>query len=377
MEKKIVHVVIGGNAGDEGKGLVTAKIANAAKNEKYKVLNVLTNGGAQRGHAVETDSGFYVNKHFGSASCLNVSNYFSSTFILDPIQFRAEYQLNKNNGIQVYKNRNCRWVTPFDIMANLHDVTVTQIQNSCGMGIWNTIKRYKNSKFPTLDEFIEMQLDEQISLLKNIAINFYSEELQDVIKDEMFFYGIINHFIEDCKFMYMHSNTVNGISDLYHNFIIFENGQGLSIGDTGVDDPYKTPTFTGLKGVDFEDLNIEDLTVHYVSRTYETRHGYDPYFRPMLDPKHLSSYINEDRNNHYNATQGRFMYDTLNVVDLNHRIIKDLNDVPANFKDKLKVELDLTHCDEIGPEGIAVSAVGKTQYISSPNVYKGDEFKLY
>ena len=161
-----------------------------------------------------------------------------------------------------------------------------------------------------------------------------------------------------------------------YDFIIFENGQGLSIGDTGVDDPYKTPTFTGLKGVDFEDLNVENLTVHYVSRTYETRHGYDPYFRPMLDPKHLSSYINEDKNNHYNATQGRFMYDTLNVVDLNYRILKDLNDVPTNFKDKLKVELDLTHCDEIGPEGIAVSAVERTQYISSPNVYKGDEFKL-
>ena len=91
MEKNIVHVVIGGNAGDEGKGLVTAKIANAAKNKKYRVLNVLTNGGAQRGHAVETDSGFYVNKHFGSASCLNVSSYFSSTFILDPIQFRAAW----------------------------------------------------------------------------------------------------------------------------------------------------------------------------------------------------------------------------------------------------------------------------------------------
>jgi len=95
----------------------------------------------------------------------------------------------------------------------------------------------------------------------------------------------------------------------------------------------------------------------------------------MIFSDHLLD-INEDRNNHYNATQGRFMYDTLNVVDLNHRILKDLNDVPANFKDKLNVELDLTHCDEIGPEGIAVSAVGRTQCISSPNVYKGDEFKL-
>ena len=58
------HTVIGAGAGDCGKGTITAQIAANSSN----VLNVLTNGGAQRGHTVVFENGDKLvrktNKHF-------------------------------------------------------------------------------------------------------------------------------------------------------------------------------------------------------------------------------------------------------------------------------------------------------------------------
>ena len=45
-----VKVVIGSNFGDEGKGLMVDYFAHQAVSEGKKVLNILTNGGPQRGH---------------------------------------------------------------------------------------------------------------------------------------------------------------------------------------------------------------------------------------------------------------------------------------------------------------------------------------
>lgn len=44
------RIVIGANYGDEGKGTVVARYSK----NSYNVLNVLTNGGSQRGHSILT-----------------------------------------------------------------------------------------------------------------------------------------------------------------------------------------------------------------------------------------------------------------------------------------------------------------------------------
>ena len=55
---------------------------------------VLNNGGAQRGHSVFYQDKVYNNKHFGSASCLGSATFFGPMFIMDPMQFTQEYNLN-------------------------------------------------------------------------------------------------------------------------------------------------------------------------------------------------------------------------------------------------------------------------------------------
>ena len=51
---RAAYAVIGAHYGDEGKGQVTAWLCRRLKEEHpdAKVLNVLTNGGCQRGHTV-------------------------------------------------------------------------------------------------------------------------------------------------------------------------------------------------------------------------------------------------------------------------------------------------------------------------------------
>ena len=372
-----VHMVIGAGYGDEGKGTITARIA--AENP-LETLVVLNNGGAQRGHSVLYQDKVYNNKHFGSASCLGSATFFGPMFIMDPTQFTQEYNLNwMKNPPAVYRHKDCRWATPFDIIANQNEAVLEKSHHTCGMGIWKTVQRYeiaplqlalgKNTYNKSFDEFMTLPYDEKVKYLNKIA-DYYSHnigrEYRAFFEDLTMRKGLIDHFIADCEFLYKNTKVVDDyeVAKLY-KIIIFENGQGLAIGDNGVNDINKTPSYTGLKALDRGFVStlssfIESFTIHYVSRTYETRHGDDNWFS-HVDRKLISSYIEEDENNHYNQWQGEFKYNTLNNMLLTQRILKDLNDLNPIIRDRkiTKTILELTHCDEIGPENIVCNVVDK------------------
>ena len=365
------HTVIGSGYGDEGKGTITAKLAAAANGN---VLNILTNGGAQRGHTVKfSDGKSFTNKHFGSATYLHAANYFAPSFILDPMQFRAEYETYGDfNFYAFFRNRACRWVTPFDIMANQVEAKLRNLHNTCGMGIWKTIQRFSQSSTcnKLFDDFIALDFDQQFKYLELIAAQYSNSNDFDIWPDEykVFFEdhiirsNLIAHFIDDCVFMAHHTDPVDDLTKekglfgkklLIEDFdrIIFENGQGLAIGDDGTDNKFATPSKTGYDALPKEFLNYikannKTINLHYVSRTYETRDGDDTGFGNM-ERNAISSYIKEDTNNHYNMWQGEFKYKALDVGQLNARIAKDLSGVLNTY-----VSLDLTHCDEVGSEGI-------------------------
>ena len=383
------HAVIGGSYGDEGKGTVTAKLAATANGS---VLNVLTNGGAQRGHTVKfSDGKSFTNKHFGSATYLHAANYFAPSFILDPMQFRAEYETYGDfNFYAFFRNRACRWVTPFDIMANQAEAKLRNLHNTCGMGIWKTIQRFSQSSTcnKLFDDFIALDFDQQFKYLELVAAQYSSSNDFDIWPDEykVFFEdriirsNLIAHFIDDCVFMARHTDSVDDLTKekglfgkklLIEDFdrIIFENGQGLAIGDDGTDNKFATPSKTGYDALpkeflDYIKANNKTINLHYVSRTYETRHGDDTGFGNM-ERNAISSYIKEDTNNHYNMWQGEFKYKALDVGQLNARIANDLSGVLNAY-----VSLDLTHCDEVGPEGIVCPFAQEITYTGSAIVDK-------
>ena len=98
--------------------------------------------------------------------------------------------------------------------------------------------------------------------------------------------------------------------------------------------------------------------------TFETRHGDDAGFGSIKRDT-ISSYIKEDTNNHYNMWQGEFKYKPLDIGQLNARIAKDLSGAT-----NANVYLDLTHCDEVGPEGIVCPFAKAATYTGSAVVEK-------
>ena len=339
------RIVIGANYGDEGKGTVVATYTKHSNN----VLNVLTNGGAQRGHSIVTEDGSVSFHHFGSGTYHGADTYYSRYFILNPMQFVKEYNelLVKP---KVYRDKNCLWSTPYDSMANLISEQQKKRHASCCMGIWNTIKRYKETKKITLtfDEF--MADEDDVKRLGYLSyVKWYYEQNLTIPEDWRSVWDnqfLTYHFIQDCRFMYEHTIPCDLASLQYEN-LIFENGQGLLLCDTGKDTFDTTPSNTGiLYSIDLlKGLNVDEVTAHYVTRPYLTRHG-DGNLMYETNRTNVSKDVAEDRTNHYNDGQGEFRYGCLDIADLQTRIFQDeLNVVGAPFK--YNHVLEVTHCDEM------------------------------
>lgn len=329
-----VNIVIGSNYGDEGKGTVVASLSKKSGN----VLNVLTNGGAQRGHSILTKDGNITNQHFGSGTYYGADSFYSRYFILNPMQFVKEYDSLIVKPKNIYRDKDCRWSTPYDMIAN--HITEEQLDRtaSCRMGIWNTIKRYQETNPMTLDEFVASE--DPIKFLDGVKA-YYEKNItipsswKDIWNSPI----MMVHFINDCR--YMSSVTkMSDLSMLSYDDMIFENGQGLLLCDTGKDTYDTTPSNTGiLYSLELlKNVKDADITAHYVTRPYLTRHG-DGNIMNFQDRQSLSSFVSEDRTNHYNNGQGDFRYGGLDIEDLKNRIVTDSRGI--------KFELDVTHCDEM------------------------------
>ena len=334
-----VDIICGSNYGDEGKGTV---VANYTKNRE-NVLNVLTNGGAQRGHSILTKDGNITFQHFGSGTYHGADSYYSQFFIIHPMQFVKEYETLIVKPKNIYRDYRCRWTTPYDTMAN---IIAKKSYNTCGMGVWNTIKRSRLTELNSLfDDFIAMTDFDKIVYLNKIK-SYYEKDLEIPFSWKEIWNSkfLQEHFISDCYFINEHTKVCPFNKMEYKN-IIFENGQGLLLCDTGKDTTDTTPSNTGISyslEMIKELENVGNVTAHYVTRPYLTRHG-DGEMEHQTDRKYISKDVNEDRTNHFNDFQGNFRYGKLDIASLKERILKDAKGV--------NIELDVTHCDEMDRVG--------------------------
>ena len=336
------RIVIGSNYGDEGKGTVVASYAKRS----VGVLNVLTNGGSQRGHSILTKDGSMTFQHFGSGTYYGAGNYYSRFFILNPMQFAKEYETLIVKPSVLYRDKYCRWSTPYDSMANIIEEQQLGRTASCCMGIWNTIKRYKSMPTMTIDEFVNSETN--VVYLQDVKT--YYERIITIpdswrnIWDSPF---MMTHFINDCKF-FCNAVRVESLANIACDEMIFENGQGLLLCDTGEDTFDTTPSNTGIKYALelLKELEPSDVTAHYVTRPYLTRHGDGNLFGESVR-RFISKDISEDRTNHYNSGQGEFRYGSLDIPDLQTRIFRDeQNAIGMRFK-CFNTILEVTHCDEM------------------------------
>ena len=337
-------IVIGANYGDEGKGTVVARLAK----ESTGVLNILTNGGSQRGHSILTEDGSITFQHFGSGTYHGADNYYSAWYILNPMQFTKEYAELIVKPAHIYRDPRCRWSTPYDVMANLIQEEQRGRKASCGMGIWNTIQRFDCQPIVLFDDFMQSP-DRWPRYLEGVR-RYYEKflEIPSKWRDLWQSDGVMKHFLQDCMFMQTFTESAR-LSELTYEEMLFENGQGLMLRDTGRDTADTTPSDTGLRyalGM-ARILGIKDITAHYVTRPYLTRHG-DGHLSGQARRADIAATVSEDRTNHFNDHQGEFRYGVLDIPGLYDRIRDDLcrNDACVG----VKTVIDVTHCDEMDRE---------------------------
>lgn len=327
---------------DEGKGRTTSYFSDE------NTLIVLTNGGAQRGHTADN----HVFHHFGAGTKKKSSTYISSDFLIDPFVFIKEYNDLKKYEPRIYRHSNCRFVTPFDIIVNqaLESRRINK-HGSCGMGIWETVLRYKNTKFISLTEFNNYSLKNKMSFLQGVR-DYALTRLSniDLSAKERFYLLDTGFKIMSDKFIeyvYTFCQFVPEKEELFiksYPNLIFENAQGLLLCEDK-NNPHTTPSYTGCKRVVqtiekyFYNKTVE---VIYVTRPYLTRHGEGPFEECKLEDLKT---VKADKTNFLNEFQGRFKYGFLKIDNLLDRINKDFID--AKGKNTYLKCLSITHLDEM------------------------------
>ena len=357
MVEKNVKVVIGANFGDEGKGLMTDYFCHQAALRGENCIVVCHNGGAQRGHTVDTPEGLHhVFHHFGSGTFAGADTHLAEEFILNPMIFRQEWEELEKLGYKptVYVNPSCRITTPFDMIINqiLEESRSDGRHGSCGMGIFETIKRYKNNYgYPAWvllnnsgccsKEFIEALRHTYLTRRFNELKIQSSKEWEEIINSD----GLVNKFLEDLEFM---SGVVKICGDIdalenYQN-IVFEGGQGLLLDQNNTEYfPHLTPSNTGLKNPREMILRLfpnADIEVCYVTRPYITRHG-----AGRIDNECRKEEINpnmEDLTNVTNPHQGTLRYGKMDSRELENRVRMDFS-----TNHPWKLSLSITHTNEV------------------------------
>ena len=348
-------IVVGANYGDEGKGLVTHILTKNYIKNNEKVLNILYNGGCQRGHTVDyTNDDRHVYKHFGSGTLDGADTYFNKDFMLNPTQFMEEHKTlkekaNLTNMFRCFCHRDCRVSTPYDALLN-QMLEINRDENrhgSCGWGIFETRKRYENSEYDW--SFLKMRCatNQQLYIyLEKIAKEYLPKKIEEYkIKDSVIekyrniciSSDLINAYIDDFRSMCKLVDIIY-FGDLIKKYdtVIYEGGQGLALSETNTKNfPYLTPSKTGSE-IPIAEIEpyTNDIEVIYVTRSYITRHGAGPLpyecSREKINPNI------EDKTNFPNDFQKSLRFAEFDYADLIDRIETD------NCK-KYKRNLYITH----------------------------------
>lgn len=369
MDKPKVKIVLGANYGDEGKGLVTHYFSSEAAKDG-PVLNILFNGGPQRGHTVEYSNGLrHVFHHYGSGFFDGADTYFDSHFMLNPIFFNKELKDLKSKYEHFFGDPwfnpifeahvDCRITTPYDSIINqiVEQSRGKRRYGSCGYGIWETQKRYEYwpESLPILRmaDLSPEKLRIHLNRLRQQYVPYRLEqyhltdipsEYKELLISDDLMESYISDFYEMCKHLHLvpslqHLTRVNAYETL-----IFEGGQGLALDeDNYVMRPHVTASSTGCKVPMQEIADISDqVEIVYVTRPYFTRHGAGP-FPTECNKENLGIDIC-DPTNIPNPYQGSLRVGKFDLSEMRGRIVHDLRKpdyIPG--KDAPFVSLFITH----------------------------------
>ncbi len=370
-----VRIVIGSNFGDEGKGLMTDFFSEEMMQQYDSCLNVLSNGGAQRGHTVVRGGQRHVFRHFGSGTFCGADTYFPAEFLVNPMIFMKEYRelraleessaltartepSSQHRGVfspgmmltdrKFYIHPDCPVTTPLEMITNLilEEHRGNRRHGSVGVGIWETVigggkcfgqlmelTREERRKYLTEDRYQRM-----LTRLADQGVKELPDEWKEILRDG----GLEEQYLDDLEDMA--ALVIPADDTVLRNYegIIFENGQGLLLDRRmkwkGYGD-HTTPSYTGVRNpasilkCAFRSENTKDpneaekirVETVYVTRTYMTRHGAGRFDtecpREAIDP------TIRDLTNLPNPSQGSIRFGRLNYQSLLRRVRRDFREL--------------------------------------------------
>lgn len=356
--RKDIHVVIGANFGDEGKGLTTDYLSLCYGYENPIVVRF--NGGAQAGHTVVTPEGKrHVFSHVGSGALQDVPTYLSDDFIVDPIAYFNEMNdlLSLSIVPKVYIDSQSKLTTPYDFMLNmaLEKIRGNNKHGSCGYGINEVMQRHlqDDERFHTQTSLIHdiPALKEKMALIRNEWLPKRIAELGfDVNRVLQYIDGsdfVIEDFSKWCTMLSQHFTVelVDEFPDEYET-IICEGAQGLLLDqDNKQFFPNVTHSHTGMTNVVkfAKKYNGEIASITYVTRAYLTRHGAGVLPHEGIEP---GIHVLTDDTNKFNHHQEHFRYAPLDVDLLFQSISNDL-DTNMQHTNSAEVNLMVTCVDHL------------------------------
>lgn len=357
-------IVIGCSYGDEGKGLAAA---HAVRQMGTPCLNVLINGGAQRGHTVDLPDGRrHVFHHFGSGALAGAVSCADEDFIVNPLMYMDERaELAQEFGIapELFVSAKCRVTLPFDMMLGqiIEENRGAKRHGSCGCGVFETRLRYEQTDwalpFGALTQTTEMEFAAYCRRIgrEYIPARFAAlgmeagEQWRSLLTDE----GVIRNAYADLQDMAAAVRVYEDWADMAKDWptLVFEAGQGLALDEFNMADfPHLTPsrTTSRVSAQRIAALPGETATeLRYVTRTYLTRHGAGPF--PTECPMAEINPDMVDRTNVPNPHQQQLRYGLFDGAAVLARIRADAaaaREVLPGAKQAILV----THLNETGGE---------------------------
>ena len=350
-----IKLIIGANYGDEGKGLA-ADYFGARAAGKFNTINVLTNGGPQRGHTVEqADGRRHVFKHFGAASFRGAASYFAEQFLVNPMEFMREYDVlcAVHEAPEAYINPRCRFSTPWDMLTNQLFLEKNGLHNSCGFGIWETVLRYRKGFGISMGAFAKMSREDRIVYLRRLRDVYFADRIRGLDAEDHFFRDeLLYRFEQDCESMLLLCPIREDDYLRHYQTVLFENAQGLLLDGNSLEgQEFTTPSTTGSGRVAESVERIfrgADVEICYVTRSYLTRHGDGPMEDEITVPQMQETFpdIRPDVTNTENRFQGNLRYGMMDVNLLAERICKDFERSPRSTLNRYRSSVMVTHLNE-------------------------------
>jgi len=323
-------IVIGSIWGDEGKGITTDFLSS--ENPK-DTLVVRFSGGQQAGHNVKINGISHVHSSFGSGTLRGVPSYFSHHCTIYPVNmYREAYELyDKVETIEIYFHPLVNVTTPADVAYNRLTAPKTN-HGSCGIGVGATMKRNTESPYKVFGVDLH-----HLDILKekvNSVYNYYKsiigsdlprlKEFKEIYESESeYFWKYIDRIefnIKPYEFLKEYKN------------IIFEGSQGILLDmDHGIFPHVTYANTTSKNAIKIaQNLGIEDIEIYYITRCYQTRHG----FGWMSNEDDIKLINNEDEINKFNEWQKDFRIGEIdyNLLNYAHSIDNIYSgDIPKNL----------------------------------------------